>query len=117
MFLLIKKIIINITFFLIFFLNFQKVEAKNIEIGKKLFISNCNVCHISGKNLIIPEKSLKKETLETNGMNNLNAIIYQVINGKNGMPAFGGRLDESDIEEIAQYVLDASYKTGFEKSI
>jgi cytochrome c6 len=38
-------------------------------------------------------------------MNTLNAIVYQITNGKNGMPAFGGRLIESEIEDIAFYVL------------
>jgi mono/diheme cytochrome c family protein len=27
-----------------------------------------------------------------------------VINGKNGMPAFGGRLTEKEIEDVATYV-------------
>jgi cytochrome c6 len=38
-------------------------------------------------------------------MYNLDAIIYQVTNGKNGMPAFGGRLSEDDIQNVANYVL------------
>ena len=28
------------------------------------------------------------------------AIIYQVLNGKNGMPAFGGRLNQTEIEML-----------------
>lgn len=63
---------------------------------------------MGGNNIILPEKNLKKESLETNGMNSLNAIVYQVINGKNGMPAFGGRLEETEIEEIANYILEES---------
>jgi hypothetical protein len=43
-------------------------------------------------NLIIPEKNLKKEILQANGIYSQDAIKYQVLNGKNGMPAFGGRL-------------------------
>jgi cytochrome c6 len=43
-------------------------------------------------------------------MYNQDAIVYQILNGKNGMPAFGGRLNESEIEEIANYVLFASEK-------
>ena len=39
-------------------------------------------------------------------MNSKDAISYQIINGKNGMPAFGGRLKESEIEKIASYVLE-----------
>ncbi len=73
-----------------------------------------HVCHKEGTNVIIPEKNLKKETLERNGMNTLEAIIYQITNGKNGMPAFGGRLKQEEIENIASYVLDESYN-NFEK--
>ena len=93
------------------------VVSQSIEKGEKLFIANCNVCHIQGKNLIIPEKNLKKKTLDINGMNSVNSIVYQIINGKNGMPAFGGRLMESEIQEIALYVLheankiDSSFQT------
>jgi len=82
----------------------------NLEKGKTLFLINCIACHQNGNNLIIPEKNLKKSTLEANGMYNQNAIIYQVLNGKNGMPAFGGRLNENEIENIASYILYAANK-------
>jgi len=85
-----------------------QLNELDLNSGKKLFFANCNVCHIYGKNLIIPEKNLKKETLEINGMNNFDAIVYQIVNGKNGMPAFGGRLQENEIEQIATYVLQQS---------
>ena len=78
------------------------------RIGKEIFQANCSVCHIGGANIIIPEKNLKKNTLEANGMNTVNAISYQIINGKNGMPAFGGRLEEDEIEIVASYVLKQS---------
>ena len=84
--------------------------SKDLDLGKRLFISNCNVCHINGNNLIIPEKNLEKETLEINGMNTIDAIVYQVINGKNGMPAFGGRLKENEIEAVSNYVIYESLK-------
>jgi cytochrome c6 len=100
--------------FLIFFLfNFSYSEvtwAVNLETGRKLFNENCIACHNQGTNVIIPEKNLQKLILERNGMYTMDAIIYQVLNGKNGMPAFGGRLKETDIEEIANYVLLAAEK-------
>jgi cytochrome c6 len=86
----------------------QKIEAKNLELGKELFIQNCNVCHLNFTNIIIPEKNLKKTTLIENGMNNLDSILYQISNGKNGMPGFGSRLTNLQIEEIANYVLESS---------
>ena len=83
-------------------------NAISLEKGEKLFNNNCIVCHAGGNNIIIPEKNLKKETLEANGMNTKTAIAYQVLNGKNGMPAFGGRLKENEIEAVATYVLEQS---------
>jgi len=72
------------------------------------------VCHENGSNIIIAEKNLKKESLITNGMNSISAITYQVMNGKNGMPAFGGRLKEEDIIEVSVYILYKS-TNNFEK--
>lgn len=73
--------------------------------GEKLFSIHCIACHVEKNNKIIPEKNLKKETLENLGINNRNSLIYQIINGKNGMPAFGGRLKIYEIEEITSYIL------------
>jgi len=84
--------------------------AADIENGERIFSANCSACHAGGNNVINPEKTLKKDVLEANGMNSVNAITYQVTNGKNAMPAFGGRLDDSDIEDVANYVLSQSEK-------
>lgn len=100
-------------FFLLFFLFFlsEKITARDLneKNGEQIFIYNCNVCHKNGNNIIIPEKNLKLETLKANGMGNIEAIIYQVTNGKNGMPAFGGRLKEKDIEKVADYILKTTF--------
>ena len=86
---------------LLFSFNFNK--PKN---GEKLFSMYCMPCHAGGNNLIIPEKNLKIETLENLGINNSESLIYQITNGKNGMPAFGGRLKEKEIESIAFFLLE-----------
>ena len=77
-----------------------------MPLGEILFRSNCMICHLGGNNIIIPEKNLRQKTLEENGMATESAISYQILNGKNGMPAFGGRLNENEIQEIAKYVLE-----------
>jgi cytochrome c6 len=91
------------------FFCFSSAQASSLD-GQKLFTLNCGVCHAGGNNIIIPEKNLKKETLQENGMNTIQAISYQIINGKNGMPAFGGRLKEQEVEEIGKYILEQSEK-------
>eukprot|EP00187_Rhodella_violacea_P007641 CAMPEP_0174910174 /NCGR_PEP_ID=MMETSP0167-20121228/71832_1 /TAXON_ID=38298 /ORGANISM="Rhodella maculata, Strain CCMP736" /LENGTH=60 /DNA_ID=CAMNT_0016154361 /DNA_START=260 /DNA_END=442 /DNA_ORIENTATION=+ len=58
----------------------------------------------------MPEKTLKKEALEQYGMKSVSAITTQVTNGKNAMPAFGGRLSDTDIEDVANYVLSQTEK-------
>jgi cytochrome c6 len=109
-----KKRKISFLFFLysfFFYFNFFPSSiAVSLENGEKVFITNCSVCHFGGNNIIIPEKNLKKETLESNGMNTIRTISYQVVNGKNGMPAFGGRLTEKEIEDVSVYVLQKSEK-------
>ncbi len=90
-------------------INFStSVEAVDIGNGKNVFTANCSACHAGGNNVIMPEKTLKKDALETNQMNSVKAITYQVTNGKNAMPAFGGRLSDNDIEDVANYVLSQS---------
>nr|YP_009739020.1 cytochrome c553 [Palmaria decipiens]QIC19459.1 cytochrome c553 [Palmaria decipiens] len=41
-------------------------------------------------------------------MNSVDAITTQVTNGKGAMPAFGGRLESDDINNVANYVLSQS---------
>jgi cytochrome c6 len=91
----------------------------NLERGENLFKKNCIICHkelaTSLGNNIIPEKNLKKENLEANGMNSIEALTYEVRNGKNGMPAFGDRFKLDEIEEISAYILEQSNE-NFEKT-
>lgn len=78
--------------------------------GAKVFSANCASCHAGGKNLVKAEKSLKKDALEKYGLYSQEAIIAQVTNGKNAMPAFGGRLKAEKIEDVAAYVLSQADK-------
>ncbi len=75
------------------------------EEGAKLFKQNCAACHAGGGNLVNAQKTLKKEALEKYDMYSKEAIVYQVVNGKNAMPAFGKRLSSGQIESLAEYVL------------
>lgn len=67
---------------------------------------------MGGGNTVRPEATLAKIDIEQylqtpvgNGLK-LEAIQYQVINGKGGMPAWGDRLDEDEIESVSAYVFD-----------
>ena len=101
-------ILLNFLFFSPEFNSFKKLQDfqdLQKEKGEKLFFRNCMTCHVNGNNIIIPEKNLQKETLDILGINNINSLTYQIINGKNGMPGFGGRLKQQEIEDIVFYIL------------
>ncbi len=105
---LISVIAIAITMFFTAFSN--PAWAGDAAAGGKIFSANCAACHAGGNNVIMANKTLKKEALAQYGMNSIGAITTQVTKGKNAMPAFGGRLSAAQIEDVATYVLAQSEK-------
>ena len=79
--------------------------AGNAASGAKIFSANCAACHAGGRNVINGAKTLQKDALDKYEMNSIEAITYQVLNGKNAMPAFKGRLTDAQIDDVATYVL------------
>ena len=84
--------------------------AGDAAAGAGVFSGNCAACHAGGQNVIMPDKTLEKAALEEYlaGGFNEEAVIKQVTNGKNAMPAFGGRLSDDDIANVASYVIKTS---------
>ena len=84
--------------------------AGNAAAGESVFSGNCAACHAGGQNVIMPDKTLEKSALEEylDGGFNEKAVMKQVTNGKNAMPAFGGRLSDEDIANVAAYVISSS---------
>jgi cytochrome c6 len=107
-----KKLISFLTVaFALFAVTFSSpAMAAEVASGAKIFSANCAACHAGGNNVIMANKNLKKEALAEYGMNSIAAITTQVTNGKNAMPAFGGRLSAAQIEDVATYVLAQSEK-------
>jgi phosphoribulokinase len=82
--------------------------ADSVTSGEKVFEANCAACHLGGANYIYDEFSLQKEALDKylKGGRTETAVITQVTNGRNAMPAFGARLSEEQIKDVASYVID-----------
>mmetsp|Transcript_14229 Transcript_14229/g.43698 ORF Transcript_14229/g.43698 Transcript_14229/m.43698 type:complete len:155 (+) Transcript_14229:95-559(+) len=85
-------------------------QPPDIEQGARVFASVCSACHLGGYNAVRPERTLQLEVLKENGMFAADAIEYQVTNGKNNMPAFGGRLTDDQITDAAYYVVYQAQK-------
>ncbi len=88
--------------------------AADLANGAKLFGANCAACHMGGANVIMANKTLKADALskylDKYTEDPVAAISYQVKNGKNAMPAFGGRLSDAQILDVASYVADQATK-------
>ncbi|MGC6483419.1 MAG: c-type cytochrome [Synechococcus sp.] len=76
--------------------------------GAQIFSANCAACHIGGGNVVNGQRTLLQGDLEAYltgyGDDHEQAIATQVTNGKNAMPAFGGKLSDADIADVAAYV-------------
>ena len=70
--------------------------------GEAVFNGNCAACHAGGNNVIQNEKTLRKEALDQYLAGGLKeaSIVTQVTNGKNAMPAFGGRLGKPPLPSL-----------------
>lgn len=82
--------------------------AENTLKGSEIFSNFCAACHINGNNVVVANKTLKKEALQQylKGYQEdpQAAIINQVTNGKNAMPAFKKRLNPEEIKTVAAYI-------------
>ncbi|MGF1524731.1 MAG: cytochrome c6 PetJ [Leptolyngbyaceae cyanobacterium] len=85
-------------------------SAADLAQGSQVFSSNCAACHAGGNNVVNAAKTLKIDALNQYEMASVEAIKYQVTNGKNAMPAFKGRLTDEQIDSVAAYVLDQAEK-------
>ena len=71
-----------------------------------IFSDNCSGCHAKGGNIVRRGKNLKLKALKRNHVDNQEAIIDLVTNGKGIMSAYGDRLSSTEIAAVADYVLE-----------
>ncbi len=99
-------VLLTLTLFIFTFVN--PALADQAFDPAKIFSANCASCHIGGGNVLIAEKTLKKEALlqylENYDKDSIQAIISQVQIGKNAMPAFKDKLSDQEILEVAAYI-------------
>jgi cytochrome c6 len=100
-----KKLSAMIVLLSLIWVNPVFAEVSN---GAKIFTDNCSSCHLGGGNILISNKTLQKEALsqylDNYNTDSIQAIIYQVKNGKGAMPSFKNKLSEQEILEVAAYV-------------
>lgn len=69
-------------------------------------MKNCVVCHAGGGNIINPEKTLKKKSLNANGIKTAADIIKTMRSPGPGMTKYDQNvIPDKDAEAIADYIL------------
>ena len=83
-------------------------HAANLLEGERIFNANCAACHAGGQNVVLTDHTLQKEAIEKYLVGGFKeaSVASQVTHGKNAMPAFGGRLSQEEILNVAGYVID-----------
>ncbi len=100
------KFIVSLIFgIVILLININPVFAIDINNGEQVFNNTCAGCHIHGGNIVRRGKNLKLKTLQRNKLDNKEAIINLVTNGKNNMSSYQDKLTPNEIENVAAYVL------------
>jgi len=78
--------------------------------GESLFQQNCSSCHPQGNNVIVKERTLKKEALEKFIFlkDDENTIVNFVKddNFHRGALAFGSKLNKQDFADVASFVYE-----------
>ena len=112
-----KRIIVAIACLIslaLFAMPSSAIAGGDAAAGAAIFTANCNACHMGGNNVVMAQKTLKKDALsqylENFNEQGVDAIVYQVTNGKGAMPAFAGRLSPEQIDNVAAYVLSQAEK-------
>lgn len=83
-----------------------EISNSSNALPAKIFQANCAGCHIKGGNIIRRGKNLRSRALSRNKLDNQQAIVNLVTNGKNNMPAYSDRLTPTEIEVVSAYVLE-----------
>lgn len=81
----------------------KEAEKKS---GAELFKQHCAACHLDGKNIINPQKTLSKKDLEANKVRSAEDIVKLMRSPGPGMVKFDDKtISEKDAKAIAEYIL------------
>ena len=80
--------------------------AKTSDGAATLFQQHCAVCHPGGSNIITPEKTLDRKTLEKNGITSVEDIVAVMRKPGPGMNPFGPELlSDEEARQVAEHIL------------
>ena len=78
-------------------------SSRNYAIGEKIFMTNCNSCHVNGGNIIKPDHPLRNSDY----LQNFNDFLAQIRHPEKIMPAFSpSQISSKDARELYDYIVN-----------
>lgn len=88
-------------------------SSPDLKRGQVIFENNCSSCHANGLNKIDGKKTLRRDDIEKFvGLNQNDVLQYMKFAPLHrGALAFGGELNERDLENVVAFVLDQAVQS------
>lgn len=81
-------------------------QEQAVLTGEALFLRHCAGCHPQGRNLLYPQKDLRRLTLAANGITKPEDIMNSMRNPGTGMTRFDRSvISDAEAQRIADYIL------------
>jgi cytochrome c6 len=106
-------------------LNHSSLALADQAATEQTFASTCAGCHAGGGNIVRRDATLKLEDLTKYGIDSVDELYNVIYSGRGSMPGygegctpkgactFGRRLSETDVRDLAEFVLKQA-KAGWE---
>ena len=115
-FLKLRDFLIVSIFSILFCLSLPKeLNAKDSDLGAKLFKNNCAGCHVNGGNIIRRSKNLKISSLKRNGIDNPEAIAMIARQGVGIMSGYEDELGNNGDQLVANWVWEQAQKAWIQE--
>lgn len=86
----------------------HSLQEQTTASGEALFLRHCAGCHPQGRNLLYPQKDLRRLTLAANGIATPEDIVKVMRNPGKGMTRFDRTtIPDDEARRIANYLLEA----------
>ncbi len=81
-------------------------KVGDLETGRKIYMSNCEVCHLIGRNLLKPEKEIQNSKIMDNSQE-----VKEFLSHKNGtMPPFVEiSKNDAEIKHLCEFLQYAKH--------
>ncbi|MGV8057232.1 MAG: c-type cytochrome [Smithellaceae bacterium] len=77
--------------------------SKNYQVGERIFLTNCNICHANGGNKITPEQPLRN----SDDLENFKTFLSLIRTPEKLMPSFkASQISDKEAKALYDYIVN-----------